>query len=162
MYRAARAECRKPGARIAQIMRVYFEHWFDPATFGARVLTDWTSRTDEERARFEKAADAKLLAPARAREIAAFCDKRDEFQYVRDTNAGATQYQHIMITHYTGRGGYDIFQVGWVLVERDGQWSLDHVEVPSMDYPGIDKDPVDQRVRMQLGDYEHAMKTLAN
>jgi len=26
--RSAR-ECRKPGSRIAQIMRVYFEHWLD-------------------------------------------------------------------------------------------------------------------------------------
>jgi hypothetical protein len=45
----------------------------------------------------------------------------------------AHEYQHIMFTHHVGD---DEFAVGYVLVESKGEWSLDHIEVPSMDFPG--------------------------
>jgi hypothetical protein len=157
LYRAARAECRKPGVRIAQFMRAYFEHWLEPASFGARVLTDWAKLSDEQRTKFEKAADAKLLAPERARRIAAFCDKYDEFQFLRESAADATHYEHVVVTHHVGD---DSFQIGWVLVEQNGEWSLDRVEVPSTDYPGMDRDPIEKQIRRKLGDYEQAMKFL--
>jgi hypothetical protein len=157
LYRAARAECGKPGLRIMQFMRAFFEHWLEPAAFGARVVKDWNRLSDEQRAKLEKAVDAKLLAPQRAREVAALCDKRDEYQTVRESVAGAVRYRHIMVTHHVGD---DSFQIGWVLVEESGGWSLDRVEVPSMDSAASDGDPIDAQVRRQLGDYEHAMKFL--
>ena len=140
-------------------MRAYFERWLEPAAFGARVLADWDKLTDEQRRQFDTVADAKLLAPRRTREIAAFCDERDESPFVRESAAGTTPYQHIMVTHHVGD---DSFQIGWVLVEGTVGWSLDRVEVPSMDFPGIDDDRIEVQIRQQLGRFEPAMKLLGN
>jgi hypothetical protein len=160
LYRAARAECGsgKPAPHIAQFLHGYFAQWLEPYAFGARLLSDWGQLTDAQRARFAAAADKKLLAPERVRQIAAFCDRRDTYQFTRETSDGATRCVHIMIRHHVGG---DAFQVGWVLAEQPGgAWTLDRVEVPSMDYPGIDDDPIDARVREQLADYARAMVAL--
>jgi hypothetical protein len=159
LYRAARAECGgKPGPHTAQLMRGYFAHWLAPDAFGARVLADWSQLTAAQRARFAAAADAKVLAPERTRRIAAFCARRDTFQSTRETSDATTRFVHVMITHHVGG---DELQIGWVLAEQAGAWTLDRVEVPSMDYPGIDDDPVELAVRKQLVDYAHAMAFLA-
>jgi hypothetical protein len=69
-------------------------------------------------------------------------------------------YGKVWVTHHVGD---DAFIIAWVLVEQEGQWRLDGVEVPSMDYPGMDEDPVSRTIRDQLGggDFEHAMEVLA-
>jgi len=161
LYRAARAECGsgKPAPHIAQFLHGYFAHWLEPKAFGARVLADWGQLTDAQRATFAAAADAKLLAPERVRRIAAFCDRRDTYQFTMESADATTRYVHIMIRHHVGRG--DEFQVGWVLYEEATGWTLDRVEVPSMDYPGIDDDPIDKGTRKQLADYADAMTVLA-
>ena len=150
LYRAARAECRAPGPRIAQFMRGYFEQWLEPAAFGARVVSDWSSLTADQRSAFEHAADAKLLAPERARHIKALCDPRDEYKSFANAK--------IVVRHHIAN---DEFSIIFVLVERDGAWTLDRVDVPAVDYPGMDDDPIRKEVRRQLDTYEHAMAYLA-
>jgi len=160
LYRAARAECGsgKPAPHIAQFLHGYFAQWLEPYAFGARLLSDWGQLTDAQRARFAAAADKKLLAPERVRQIAAFCDRRDTYQGTRESSDGTTRYVHIMFRHHVGRS--DEFQVGWVLYEEATGWTLDRVEVPSMDYPGIDDDPIDAGTRKQLANYADAMTVL--
>jgi hypothetical protein len=149
LYRAARAECRAPGPRIAQFMHGYFEHWLEPVAFGARVVSEWSSLTSDQRAAFAHAADAKLLAPERARRIAALCDPRDEYRSFANNK--------IVVRHHIAD---DELSIIYVMVERDGSWTLDRVDVPAVDYPGIDDDPIRKETRRQLDTYEHAMQYL--
>jgi hypothetical protein len=149
LYRAARAECRAPGPRIAQLMRGYFEEWLEPAGFGARVVSDWSSLTTDQRAAFEQAADAKLLAPERTHQIAALCDPRDEYRSFANNK--------LVVRHHVAD---DELSIIYVLVERGGAWTLDRVDVPAVDYPGMDDDPIRKQVRHQLDTYEHAMHYL--
>jgi len=159
LYRAARAECGsgKPAPHIAQFLHGYFSQWLEPYAFGARLLSDWPQLTDAQRSKFAKLIDAKLLAPERVRQIAAFCDRRDTYEFTRESADATRRYVHIMIRHHVGG---DDLQVGWVLYEEATGWTLDRVEVPSMDYPGIDDDPIDAGTRKQLANYADAIAVL--
>jgi hypothetical protein len=167
LYHDARRECRKPGLRIAAFMKVYFDHWLSPRTFGARVLRTWDQLTADQQARFEELAETKLLAPERERMIRAFCDKRDKYLFVLETasedpadSTRITRYQHVMVQHHVGDGS---FRAAWVLIEQGGRWSLARVGAPSFGYPGIDDDPVSAplRVRLAGADLDEAMRLLA-
>jgi hypothetical protein len=157
-YFLARAECGKPGPRIAVFMRRYFDHWLSPSTFGARVIRGWDQFTADQRAAFERLAEINVLAPNRTRMIHDFCNKRDRYDFILETQGidqldpgHEIQYRKVMIQRRIDVANVDeSYQLGWVLVERAGRWTLDSITVPGADYPGMDQDPVPAALRDAL------------
>lgn len=165
-YIRARAECGKPGPRLAAFMRRYFERLLSPSTFGARAIRGWDQLTDDQRAAFERLAETHVLAPGRTRAIQDFCNKHDRYDFVLATTGGdpaggEIQYRTVMVQRTIAPG--DWYQLGWVLVERAGVWSLDSITVPGADYPGIDRDPVPLALRKALASatFDQAMALIA-
>jgi hypothetical protein len=155
-YFRARAECGRPGPRIAAFMQRYFDQWLSPSTFGARVIRGWAQFTADQRAAFDRAAEINVLAPERTRVIHDFCNKRDRYDFVLESTGSDAvdtgheiQYRKVMVQRQIGVY-HDWYQLGWVLVEHAGHWSLDSVTVPGADYPGIDRDPVPAALRTAL------------
>jgi hypothetical protein len=169
-YLLARAECGKPGPRISAFMQRYFDHWLSPRTFGRRVIRGWDQLTADQRARLQRLAETKVLAPRRAEMIRNFCDKHDRYSFVLETTATDPAvpgheilYRKIMIQHRIGDDlTNDWYQVGWVMAEQAGRWSLDSITVPSADDPGMDQDPVPAALRDALAgaSFDQAMKLI--
>jgi hypothetical protein len=167
-YLAARAECTKPGPRLAALTANLREQ-FLPAAFGARVLDHWGDLTDDQRAAFAERAERVLLRPLRDELTQILCDRRDEFDYAEENCDDARCTGSVSVRH---RVGDERIQVILYFERRKTGWGLKTTETPGFDVPepvsnspleiGGDRYNIDRHWRHRLGRgrYDAAMQAL--
>lgn len=142
-------------AQLDAALAPYFARWLEPESFGARTIHAWSFQREEERERFAELVDREVLAPQRVRLRAAFCDPRDELTGTSETTDGVHRFGKVWFRH-------DDFQLARVFVKTRTGWRYDHTEVPSVDLPNTDPDPVDPvlRDRFSSTDLDGAIRIL--